>query len=42
MYNMQEFMEWHEYLELVDKLLPDDKIEWGRLDSKIEELQNGQ
>ena len=39
MYNMQEFMEWHEYLELVDKLLPDDKIEWDRLDSKIEELE---
>ena len=33
-------MEWHEYLELVDKLLPDDKIEWDRLDSKIEELEN--
>ena len=39
MYNMQEFMEWHEYLELVDNLLPDDKIEWDKLDSKIEELE---
>jgi len=41
MYNMQEFMEWHEYLETVDKFSDSDKMAIDKLNSDIEELENG-
>ena len=39
MYNMQEFMEWHEYLETVDRFEPETKQELLEADYKLEELE---
>jgi FtsZ-binding cell division protein ZapB len=36
---MQEFIEWHEYLEIVDKLEPEVKKVVDKLDMEIQELE---
>ena len=39
MYNMQEFMEWHEYLEIVDKFADCDKMRLDELEGENEDAK---
>ena len=34
-------MEWSEWLEIIDNLPKDDKIALDRIDTQLEELENG-
>jgi hypothetical protein len=38
---MDYFMEWSEWLAIVDKFPKDDKIVLDRIDIELEELENG-
>ena len=38
---MDYFMEWSEWLAIVDKFPKDDKIVLDRIDTELEELENG-
>ena len=38
---MDDFMEWSEWLAIVDKFPKDDKIVLDRIDIELEELENG-
>ena len=37
---MDYFMEWSEWLEIVDKFPRDDKIILDKIDAQLEELEN--
>ena len=38
---MDYFMEWSEWLEIVDSFAKDAKIALDRIDTQLEELENG-